>query len=302
MHKEIVNKEAFEQLAAEAGLTDEPSHLSEQAVRTPTTMELETEEIYQRARPLPMVRHWLTRCVVVAVASLATPFVADLLHPAGESPPAEATDVRHAEGTSDESSRVVDMQWSLLLLLVLIGLALVLERLREVLEERLAKHAAVVERIWSELAVLGALSLTSHMLVQGGALGRVSLLAYGDEAHEAYLLRRFEAVHRSLLCGLASFLLCALLLLRAAVVAERQWGSYEAFIACYTLGGTAAAAAPRDHRHDYGARLCREELLQVVLAPLPCLAPPSLPAAGLPCLFDLCLAVSMSHKPVARAA
>ena len=129
MHKEIVNKEAFEQLAAEAGLTDEPSHLSEQAVRTPTTMELETEEIYQRARPLPMVRHWLTRCVVVAVASLATPFVADLLHPAGESPPAEATDVRHAEGTSDESSRVVDMQWSLLLLLVLIGLALVLERL-----------------------------------------------------------------------------------------------------------------------------------------------------------------------------
>ena len=29
MHKEIVNKEAFEQLAAEAGLTDEPSHLSE---------------------------------------------------------------------------------------------------------------------------------------------------------------------------------------------------------------------------------------------------------------------------------
>ena len=135
MHKEIVNKEAFEQLAAEAGLTDEPSHLSEQAVRTPTTMELETEEIYQRARPLPMVRHWLTRCVVVAVASLATPFVADLLHPAGESPPAEATDVRHAEGTSHESSRVVDMQWSLLLLLVLIGLALVLERLREVLEE-----------------------------------------------------------------------------------------------------------------------------------------------------------------------
>ena len=206
-------------------------------------MELETEEIFQRARPLPMVRHWLTRCVVVAVASLATPFVADLLHPAGESPPAEATDVRHAEGTNHEGSRVVDMQWSLLLLLVLIGLALVLERLREVLKESLAKHAAVVERIWSELAVLGALSLTSHMLVQGGALGRVSLLAYGDEAHEAYLLRRFEAVHRSLLCGLASFLLCALLLLRAAVVAERQWGSYEAFIACYTLGGTAAADA-----------------------------------------------------------
>ena len=59
----------------------------------------------------------------------------------------------------------------------------------EVLEERLAKHAAVVERIWSELAVLGALSLTSHMLVQGGALGRVSLLAYGDPGGETSMAR-----------------------------------------------------------------------------------------------------------------
>jgi hypothetical protein len=277
-HKEIINKEAFEQLAAEAGLTDE-NHLSEQTARTPTTLELETEKIYQRARPLPMVRHWLTRCFAVAVVSLAMPYIADLLHPAGSSEEhgeeTEAKDVRHAEGTHHDGSPVVDMQWSLLLLLVLIGLALVCERLREVLEESLAKHAAVVERIWSELAVLGSLSLTSYVLVQGGVLGRVSLLAYGDEAHEVYLLRLFGAIHLSLLCGLASFLLCALLLLRASVVAERQWGSYEAFIACYTLGGTAAAAAPHDCRHDYGARLCRQELLQVVSPPLPCLPSPT---------------------------
>jgi len=39
-HREIVNKEAFEQLAAEAGLTDEPSTLSEHTVGTPTTLEL----------------------------------------------------------------------------------------------------------------------------------------------------------------------------------------------------------------------------------------------------------------------
>jgi len=226
-----------------------------------------------------MVRHWLTRCFAVAVVSLAMPYIADLLHPAGSSEEhgeeTEAKDVRHAEGTHHDGSPVVDMQWSLLLLLVLIGLALVCERLREVLEESLAKHAAVVERIWSELAVLGSLSLTSYVLVQGGVLGRVSLLAYGDEAHEVYLLRLFGAIHLSLLCGLASFLLCALLLLRASVVAERQWGSYEAFIACYTLGGTAAAAAPHDCRHDYGARLCRQELLQVVSPPLPCLPPPT---------------------------
>jgi hypothetical protein len=230
-------------------------------------LELETEKIYQRARPLPMVRHWLTRCFAVTVVSLATPYIADLLHSAGSSEEhgeeTLAKDVRHAEGTHHDGSPVVDMQWSLLLLLVLIGLALVFERLREVLEESLAKHAAVVERIWSELAVLGSLSLTSYVLVQGGVLGRVSLLAYGDDAaHEAYLLRLFGAIHLSLLCGLASFLLCALLLLRASVVAERQWGSYEAFIACYTLGGTAAAAALNDYRHDYGARLCRQELLQ----------------------------------------
>ena len=273
-HREIVNKEAFEQLAAEAGLTDEPSSLSEQTVGTPTTLELETEKIYQRARPLPMVRHWLTRCFAVAVVSLATPYVAGLLHPPGSSEEhgedTEAKDVRHAEGRHDEGSPVADMQWSLLLLLVLIGLALVFERLREVLEESLTKHAAVVERIWSELAVLGSLSLTSYVLVQGGVLGRLSLLTYGDEEHGAYLIRLFDGIHLSLLCGLAAFLACALLLLRASVVAERQWGSYEAFIACYTLGsGTAAAAAVHDYRHDYGARLCRQELLQVVSPPPP---------------------------------
>ena len=121
-HREIVNKEAFEQLAAEAGLTDEPSSLSEQTVGTPTTLELETEKIYQRARPLPMFRHWLTRCFAVAVVSLATPYVAGLLHPPGSSEEhgedTEAKDVRHAEGRHDEGSPVADMQWSLLLLLV----------------------------------------------------------------------------------------------------------------------------------------------------------------------------------------
>lgn len=199
-HKEIVNKEAFEQLAAEAGLADEPNNFSEQTVGT-TTLELETERIYH-TRPLPMVRHWLTRCFAVAVVTLAMPYLADLLHPADSSEEhVEETEV--GEGAAHPGGAFFDMLWTLLLLLVLISLALVFERLREMLEESLGKHAAVVERIWSELVVLGSLSLvTGCVLVQGGVLGRVSLLAYGDKGREAHLLYLFGAIHLSLLCGL----------------------------------------------------------------------------------------------------
>ena len=204
-HKEIVNKEAFEQLAAEAGLTDEPNNPTEQTVaRTPTTLELGTDRAYQRA---PMARHWLTRCLAVAAVTLATPLIADLLHPGVGEEHREGTEAHADEEVGHKGSPFFDLQWTLLLLLVLIGLALVFERLREMLEESLGRHAAVVERIWSELAVLGSLSLVSSVLLQGGVLGgvlgRLSSLAYGGHEYEEHLLRLLEAIHLSLLCGLA---------------------------------------------------------------------------------------------------
>ena len=78
----------------------------------------------------------------------------------------------------------------------------------------------------------------------------------------------------------AGFLCCALLLLRASVVAERKWGSHEAAIAglgnsahsqprgSYAVGSAAAAAAAEAAAAattpcDYGAWLCRQELLRV---------------------------------------
>ena len=317
-HAEVVNKEAFESLAAEAGLagaqpkSNAAGSPGEQSVggSRNSISDLEMERNEQKKQPILSADVFVRRCFAlvfitvgmqgyaflmkgafhhdasgehgaadehgaeehgaaefdemainftepIAAPITASTLLAGLLGSAAEHGAAAEEHGAAAEhgaehgghGGHHATEPWYDMQWILVILLALIGLTVIFEEMREYLEEELAKYALVIERIWSELTVLGFLALMTFLMLQGGILPAVSLFAYGDPEH---LIHMFEKIHFALFFVLVLFLMWALWLLACVAKREQILDAHETQIIYYGRLAKAKGGSEGPSVEDYG--------------------------------------------------
>ena len=316
-HEEVINSRAFEQLAAEAGLDVQKrpqklvrrpeseidiERLRRDAAPSPLALDwsLRAGIVASLTLAIPLVARLVG---TPPTAEHESPFAIAGHHVAVHAPRVSPNASTHpavvhvpphhenafvaAHGAHEEhggdhgghhgDTSVLDLWWTLAIVLVLIGLTIAFEKGREELEGVMRRYELVLERIWSELTVLGFLALVTFLLTQSSALPALSSLAYGDDEH---LIHLFESIHFSLFFVLVGFLFGALWLLWAAGAAGQLWESFEVFIRCF--GQQPLSAADRDRaaasRASADGGVAQPTSPQPVPAPPP-LSPPALAGA-----------------------
>ena len=141
----------------------------------------------------------------------------------------------------------VDLEMALAIVVVLVVLTLLFETAKERLEERFEKFSIVLDRIWSELTVLGFLALVTFFMVQSNLLQALSSSVFGDEMHLVHL---FEQIHFALFFVLMIFLTLALAALRrdrSGIGARRLRGVDPVLHAAHRLEQEGRAVGRRLH-------------------------------------------------------
>ena len=144
--------------------------------------------------------------------------------------PAASVEKQLARLTIHRDGNLWRMQWILLIMMGLMGATVLFEMFRDWLEEVLANYRMVVDKIWSELTVLGFLALCTFVMIQGGVLPAISTFAFGDHHHLVHL---FEVLHFMLFFILLGFLFLVLWLLFALAHIEKEHKSFETGLAFY---------------------------------------------------------------------
>lgn len=106
------------------------------------------------------------------------------------------------------------------LLLLTIAFEWLKETLQEVVSEQ---HERVIEKLFGEMTILGFLSMMTFVVSKVGLFRWVARLLFGDADDDEELLEVFETVHMSLFFIMVFFFLQVLVLIRQAMVNERQW-------------------------------------------------------------------------------
>ena len=204
---------------------------------------------------------WLGRAVgsLLITAILRMAAGPDFAHLGGEThgggdhaAPAASVDKHLARLTIQRDGNLWRMQWILLIMMGLMGATVLFEMFRDWLEEVLANYRMVVDKIWSELTVLGFLALCTFVMIQGGVLPAISTFAFGDPHHLVHL---FEVLHFMLFFILLGFLFLVLWLLFALAHIEKEQKSFEAGLAFYrgvagTRGRTLTSALGLEGKTD----------------------------------------------------
>ena len=182
---------------------------------------------------------WLGRALgsLLVTAILRMAAGPDFAHLGGEAhgggnhaAPAASVEKQLAHLTIHRDGNSWRMQWILLIMMGLMGATVLFEMFRDWLEEVLANYRMVVDKIWSELTVLGFLALCTFVMIQGGVLPAISTFAFGDPHHLVHL---FEVLHFMLFFILLGFLFLVLWLLFALAHVEKEHKSFEAGLAFY---------------------------------------------------------------------
>lgn len=132
----------------------------------------------------------------------------------------------HGHGHGDSSMQ--DLQATLAICVMLVLVTIVFEKVKHH-----AEHAVpplmqnVLKALFGELTVLGFIALYAFMMLKLGLLPAISRAVYGNDDH---LLHLFETVHFMLFFVMVTFLIEALVLVRATLKAEKFWMDVEKLI------------------------------------------------------------------------
>ena len=142
----------------------------------------------------------------------------------------EETDDEEEDEDEDEEELISPLVWGLTIFLIFTFLVLVtvgFERAQEVmLEASTQQMRPVVKQMFSELTILGFLSITTLILSQSGALEAISEEVFGESEESKELLTELlETVHYILFLVMVVFIIEVMLLVRLGNGLMRRWST-----------------------------------------------------------------------------
>ena len=201
---------------------------------------------------LPAKWFWFGRAAAVVLLSAAFQVVSALIsvgHEVEHEHELEQESLQHAEAPDHEEhvsliarhgiskdGNIWKIQWMLLMVLSLMGATVLFEMFKELLERTFHHYEMVLHHMWSELTVLGFLSLCTFVMIKGEILQAISLVAFN---HPHYLVEMFESLHFMLFFVLIGFLFIVIWLLIALAQVNKQQRAFEDALSFYrNVAGT----------------------------------------------------------------
>jgi len=121
------------------------------------------------------------------------------------------------------------------ILTFLLLVTIIFEAAKEYLLEKTSENMKpVIETLFSEMTVLGFLSLFTFTVSKAGALSTLSLMIFeedlGEEEGEAFLEEMFESIHYDLFLVMVLYIMQVLFMIKLGMSAEKEWSDQNKLI------------------------------------------------------------------------